>query len=369
MIAYEPLGNACAGIDPVRSDTVHDMIRHPIFLSAVVVIRNQSDIIGTWLRSLSIQLAELVTDHEIIVVDNVSTDETVATLRAATAPDGIPNLQVFVLTKEVDFDTAVWAGVESALGDFVAAIDPLSDDPAFLATMIEKAVAGAEAVFAENTRKDGRGLLYRGMAVLFHAVYRWLNGVHLGHDAPRYRLLSRRIVNFAMRHPTPSLSFRQLPAVSGFPKCNLSYSAPLQGVRKQALMESLDRGLQLLVSGTRGPMRIVTALSMFGAAANLCYSVYVIAIFLFKHDVAPGWVTLSLQQSGMFFLISLVLLVLGEYLLRMTAQSGEDLRYHIGQEFTSSVQPRRSQLNVEDLALTAGTPAQPRGAVGKLTAC
>ncbi len=62
-------------------------------------------------------------------------------------------------------------------------------------------------------------------------------------------------------------------------------------------------------------MRMVTSLSLFGAVANVLYSIYVVGISLFKVDVEPGWVSLSLQQSGMFFLISLVLLVLGEYIL------------------------------------------------------
>ena len=59
-------------------------------------------------------------------------------------------------------------------------------------------------------------------------------------------------------------------------------------------------------------MRLVTSLSLFGAIANVVYSIYVVSIGFFKTDVAPGWISLSLQQSGMFFLISLVLLVLGE---------------------------------------------------------
>ncbi len=93
--------------------------------------------------------------------------------------------------------------------------------------------------------------------------------------------------------------------------------------------------MRLLVSTTRAPMRMVNALSLFGAVANLAYSVYVVIIWLFKPDVAPGWVSLSLQQSGMFFLISLVLLVLGEYILAMASASNDGPLYHVAQEFTT----------------------------------
>lgn len=96
-------------------------------------------------------------------------------------------------------------------------------------------------------------------------------------------------------------------------------------------------------------MRLVTSLSLFGAVANLVYSIYVVAIGFLKTDVVPGWISLSLQQSGMFFLISLVLLVLGEYILHMASLSNEGPLYHVGQEFTSARMTRREKLNIEEV--------------------
>ncbi|MFM0145471.1 hypothetical protein [Paraburkholderia sp. RL18-085-BIA-A] len=72
-------------------------------------------------------------------------------------------------------------------------------------------------------------------------------------------------------------------------------------------------------------------------------------IGIFKQDVAPGWVSISLQQSGMFFLISLVLLVLAEYILNMASLSSEGPLYHVGQEFTSAKMTRREKLNIEEI--------------------
>jgi len=132
---------------------------------------------------------------------------------------------------------------------------------------------------------------------------------------------------------------------------NLSYRAPPRLTQRRLLRDSLDRGAFLLVSTTRAPLRMVTTLSMFGAFANLAYSGYVIAIWAFKKDVAPGWVTLSLQQSGMFFLISVVLLVLGEYILHMSSVTNDGPLYHVGQEFTSAKVTRREKLNVEDASM------------------
>jgi glycosyltransferase involved in cell wall biosynthesis len=323
------------------------MAFYPVFLSVVFVVRNQGAQLDGILRTASQQAASYVSDYELIIVDNASDDESVPVLKKLTAQDGLPNLQVYALTKEVSSDSAAWVGLENALGDFVAVIDPLSDDIAFLPQMLEKAVEGADVVFANNRMKPRQSLPYRAAYSAFHWLYQSFNGIHLANEAPSYRLLNKRVINFILQHPQPSVTYRHLPATGGFARANMEYSAePIAGSIKK-LGESIDRGMRLLVSTTRAPMRLVTSLSLFGAAANLLYSIYVIAVGLFKSDVAPGWVSLSLQQSGMFFLVSLVLLVLGEYILHMASLTNEGPLYHVGQEFTSARMTRKEKLNIE----------------------
>jgi len=319
---------------------------HPVFLSLVIVVRNQATELESLLQAVTGVLQSLVTNYELTVVDNGSEDDSVAVLEELTRENGLPNVQVYSLIKPVDRDAACWAGVENALGDFVAVFDPATDDLAFLGRMMDSAMHGADVVFARNEIAPRRSLAYRVAFAVFNRMYQWLSGVHLAHEAPAYRLLSRRVVNVILQHPQPSITYRHLPATGGFVRVNLSYRAPPRLTQRRLLRDSLDRGAFLLVSTTRAPLRMVTTLSMFGAFANLAYSGYVIAIWAFKKDVAPGWVTLSLQQSGMFFLISVVLLVLGEYILHMASLSNEGPPYIIGREYTSARMTARGELNV-----------------------
>ncbi len=334
----------------------------PAFLSVVLVVRNQADQLEELLVSAIATIAPLVSDFELIVVDNASGDHSIAVLKRLTAEGGLPNLQVYALTKEVDTDTASWAGLENALGDYVAVADPAIDDIAFLPPMLEKAANGADVVFAVNERKPEQSLVYLSARALFNTLYKWFNHIDLARDAPQFRVLSKRVVNFILQHPQPARAYRHLPATGGFAKANMTYSSAPQASRQKRLGESIDRGMRLLVSTTRGPMRLVTVLSLFGAVSNLVYSGYVIAVALLKEDVAPGWVTLSLQQSGMFLLISVVLLVLGEYILQMASLSNEGPPYHVAQEFTSARMTHREKLNVEE---SAAVPPQTAAAFMK----
>ncbi len=324
-----------------------------IFLSVVYVLRNKSNLLESFIQAATDKLSSLVYDYELIIIDNASEDESLIELKKFTGEFGYKNLQVYGLTKQVDDDTASWVGLENALGDFVAVIDPLLDDIGFLPEMLEKAVMGADVVFANNQQKPRQSFAYRAAFAAFNFLYKYFNGIHLAKEAPQYRLLSRRVVNFILQHPQPAVTYRHLPATGGFARINIDYSAKPLARNTKKLGESFDRGMRLLVSTTQAPMRLVTSLSLFGAAANLIYSFYVVAIGLFKTDVAPGWVSMSLQQSGMFFLISLVLLVLGEYILHMASLSNEGPLYHVGQEFTSVRMTRREKLNIEDVSSSA----------------
>lgn len=326
----------------------------PVFLSVVYVVRDRSAHLPTLLQRASAQLDSLVSDYEIVVVDNASSDDSVGVLKDLTAQSGLPNLQVYALTKEVDADTASCVGIENALGDFVAVLDPFADDIGFLPHMLDKAVGGIDVVFGSNQKAPRQTLSYRLANYLFNTLYKLMHGVHLQKEAPQYRLLSKRVVNFILKHPRPAITYKHLPATGGFSRVNLSYGAEPAGRQTKNLWDSIDRGMRLLVSTTRAPMRFVTSLSLFGALANLLYSFYVVAIGLLKADVQPGWVSLSLQQSGMFFLISLVLLILGEYILHMSSLSNEGPSYHVAQEMTSARMTRREKLNIEEVV--AGTP-------------
>lgn len=336
------------------------MTTHQVFLSVVVVARNQGRLLGETLRRLNDVLSALTTDHEIIVVDNASEDDSVTALRGLAGAGGLPDLQVYALTKEVDADTAAWAGVENALGDYVVVFNPAADDDGQLPAMLEQAMLGHDVVFAENVQRPAHGLAYRILESGFNALYRWASGVDLAKEAPKFRLLSRRVINFVLRHRSPGLAYRYLPATAGFARVKMTYSFTPRAPQARRLADSIEKAMQLLVSSTRAPMRLVTSLSLFGAVANAVYSLYVIAIALLKADVAPGWITLSLQQSGMFFLISLVLWVLGEYILHMVSMINEGPAYHVAQEFTSVVITRREKLNVDE----ARQPPSPAGAAG-----
>jgi glycosyltransferase involved in cell wall biosynthesis len=321
------------------------MTKHSLFVSLVVIFQNNSQFLFETLKFIEQNLSLLVEDYEIIVVDNASSDDSLVVLKKLTQRDGIPNLQAFALTQTVSEDIAAWAGIENSLGDVVICFNPDRDDFSVIPRMLDLAAEGKEIVFAINNEKK-ENLRYNLAYSIYRLFFRLLAGIDLNSESPSFRLVSKKVVNYILKFPNPAQQYRFLASKAGFSKETITYDYKVPNSKKKTITGNFEKGMSLLVSTTKAPMRIVNFCSLFGAVSNLLYSVYVLYTYFSKVDVAPGWVTLSLQQSGMFFLISVVLFILGEYILNMATLSSEGPKYHIAQEMTSAVIRHRDKLNV-----------------------
>lgn len=334
--------------DPASSPVPQRTGAFPIFLSIVIVDRDpEDDLFRTMLADTIATVQPMVTDFEVIIVDNGSTSDAGSIYSKLTAIDGLPNIQVYHLLQNVDAETAYWAGIENSLGDYVLAFDPYNENLSCLRAAIELALGGKDVVLISNRTHEPSGPVERGASKLFRALFRWVYGVELKEEGAQHRLISRTVINFLLQMPRPAQHYRALPPAAGFRKETLFYEAKRRFKGDQSFGVRTRRALNMIFSSTVTPLRFASLLALFGSVLNLCYSVYVVIISLSLSNVAKGWTTLSLQQSGMFFLLSLVLLVVTEYVIRIVQTSAGGAPYFIVREATSSTLTRLERLNVE----------------------
>ena len=324
-----------------------------IFLSIVIVLRNESNNSKKMLSDISNSISPIVVDYEIIIIDNCSDDDTILKLKDLTSEDGIPNLQVFSLLKKVDQDSAVLVGLENSLGDYVVTFNPLEDDINFLSKMIQKSINGYDVVLAKNNTIDKQSFTYKILYKIFNYIYKISSGINFKKESCFYKILSKRIVNTILQDSQPNVAYRYFPIKSGFKKIILEYNfSKKKGVGGGAhyfksINEAIKRGILLIFSTSSFPMRIASLLCALGAFINIIYSFYVFIIAIFKKEVAAGWISLSLQQSGMFFLLSIILYVMSEYILQIINLSKKNLSYYIKEEFNSVKISNRNKLNIK----------------------
>jgi hypothetical protein len=247
------------------------MTKYPIFLSLVCPIQNPTFHLHSELKAMGDYLDKLVEDYEIIIVDNasiMSSDiDTIQLLKKLTAKEGEPNLQVFTLTKDVSYETAAWVGLENSLGDFAIVFNFETDDLLILAEMVKLASHGKDVVFSRNTQRAAYPLFYSFIYKIYNSCLKNLAGIDLEKDVPSFRLLSKKVINYLLQFPNPSKQYRFLPATAGFSKETIEYSSPSRLKIHKSFKNSFEKGIGLLISTTKAPMRIVTALTIFDPPA------------------------------------------------------------------------------------------------------
>lgn len=316
-------------------------------LSVVMVVQSFDPEIAKDIVGIARAVAAQVRDCEIILVDATSSDSVAWALREHVDHSEISNIQVYRLISQVGFEAASWAGIENSLGDYVAVLNINPEIVSTLPEMLQKISESYELVFVQNVAPVQQAWFEGAIAGIFRKTYKMLTGLDLTRDGAQSRLMSRRLINFLLQHPQPVFRYRTLPALAGCSKCTITYHGQRRRTDESRFTHRVRRAWSLLLNSSTAPMRLASGLAVSGAVLNLIYSGYVLGVSMYKTDVAPGWITLSLQQSGMFFLFSIGLFIIAEYFIHVLRQRGAGPPYFIVGESNSSVQNVKQRLNIE----------------------
>jgi dolichol-phosphate mannosyltransferase len=129
------------------------------FLSIVIPARNEENSIGRTIDDLRSELRQHDIPHEVIVVDDYSTDATWAKL--AELAQTVPDLRTFQNPSTPGFGNAVVHGLDMMKGDAVVVMmADESDDCADVVRYWQKLNEGYECVFGSRFIKGGRAIDY-----------------------------------------------------------------------------------------------------------------------------------------------------------------------------------------------------------------
>jgi dolichol-phosphate mannosyltransferase len=144
-------------------------------LSVVIPAHNEQDSIGETVRNVGSELRAHEIPHEIVVVDDASSDGTADAVQAIAEQD--PAVRLVRSPRSPGFGQAVRAGLDEFTGDAVAIVmADLSDSPQDLVRYYGVLQDGYDCAFGSRFVRGG--------------------GVH---DYPKFKLVVNRLVNFGIR--------------------------------------------------------------------------------------------------------------------------------------------------------------------------
>ncbi|HEY7153066.1 MAG TPA: glycosyltransferase [Gemmataceae bacterium] len=322
------------------------MMNPDAIVSVVAYLCNDADLLGDFVARMMAVLEARCENFELILLDDHSTDQTPRGVE--TLLERHPGLRYIRLARRSGEEVAATAGLDAAIGDYVVVLRARFDPPEAIADMIELAAREGGAVLGVTRTPPDQGWLFRSCRRLFYRIAGLLLRARIPADSTGFCVLARAVVNTIARTRSKSRHLRLLACTLGYPVTLYHYQpaglAPAP--RRRPLLDAFQDALRILVSSSQTPLRLVSALGILAGSLNLCYVLYVLAIYFFKKEVAPGWVTLSLQLAAMFFFVFLILVSLSEYVVQILTESQDNPLYHVESDRTSAITAGAGRRNV-----------------------
>lgn len=308
--------------------------KQDIFVSLVMVVDDEEDEVDQVVKDAWKMLSSLYLNYEVIIVSN---GFSMMELEKVTKLlEDLPCLRVIRLSYKARYDTALFAGLESAIGEYVVTLNPQFDDMDAVAGIVEQ----------NQVHDIVQGVSETPVAGLFGSqlgrkLFYWYNqkyiGVKIPLNATYFAAYSRRAINAITSTKRSVRHIRHVARLVGYRLAEYSYMPKGNASSHRTLRTGMLEAIEIATAYSTHPLRFVTWLGVFAGVANVMYALYVVLLNLSNIEVAQGWTTTSLQLSGMFFLLFLILVVLAEYIGRILTESRKDPSYFVADELTSTI--------------------------------
>jgi glycosyltransferase involved in cell wall biosynthesis len=303
------------------------------FVSVVAVFDGQTVDAPAFVVDLHSVVSREYTNYELVFVDNGLDDAQLPDLRDLL--ETLPCIRILRLSRAFSMDTAIFAGLESAIGDYVVTMTPEVDPTFVVPELVALAMQGHDVIQGISNKPLDDGALRRLGRRVFSAYNRRYLQVDIPPRATHLTCLTRRSMN-SLSNSSRSLRYlRHLIRHIGYRLTDYTYDTLHAPTRTSPLSKDVLRGIEMITSYSAHPLRFVTLLGVLSGVANLLYAVYVVIIRFTVAHVVAGWTTTSLQLSATFFIFSVILAVQAEYIGRVLAETRREPSYFLMEELES----------------------------------
>jgi glycosyltransferase involved in cell wall biosynthesis len=245
-----------------------------VMLSVVVPVFNEQAVLVEFQHRLSAALASVGQAHEVIYVDDGSTDHTPQQLQRFQLSH--PETAYARLTRNFGKEAAMSAGLQLARGEAVVIIDAdLQDPPELIPAMVAAWRDGADVVNMRRRKRHGESWWKRGTASAFYRFIERVSEVPMSGDVGDFRLFSRRAVDALNQLSERGRFMKGLFAWIGFPQTTIDYdrAARAAGDTKWPFLKLVGLAFDGITAFSAAPLRLATWLGLVSAGGAFAYAI------------------------------------------------------------------------------------------------
>ena len=306
-------------------------------VSVAIPIYHEEAVVPELVRRTSAVLDSLPGGpHEIVFVDDGSSDGTLGMLEAAAERD--PRIVVVELSRNFGHQTALAAALDQVSGDVVILMDgDLQDPPEAIPTLVDHYRQGYDVVYAQRVNRKEPWWL-RMCYYVFYRLLAALSSIELPLDSGDFGLMSRRVVDEIRAMPEHHRYLRGLRTWVGFRQIGIPVerAARHAGRTKYSPLKLLKLASDGIFAFSIVPLRAAAILGAVAITCSLLFALYSLYAKFWLH-VPQGFTALIfvitfLSGMNLFFLG-----IIGEYVGRVYEEAKARPHYVVRRVFSQRV--------------------------------
>ena len=307
-------------------------MRYTNSLSVVIPIYNDQEVIAELLRRLTAVLETIVSDYEIILIDDGSRDNSWAIMNEERKQR--EHLRIARLSRNFGQQNAIAAGLSLTTKELIVLMDSdLQDRPEDIPVLIDALLADPEATMAIaqwQERKDSR--MKKAVSRLFQTVSNKITDIHQMPRLGIFRVMKKSVVDELRNFPERTATAVSLLYFIGhkYVAVPLKRDARFAGSSGYNLRKMLALTFARIFSFSMFPIRMVTymgALLCIGSMLAACGLI----VYKLVGNVVTGWTSMMVLMLFLFGLNFAFLGILGEYIGRIFLETKQRPNYIIEQ--------------------------------------
>ncbi|MGM9452435.1 glycosyltransferase family 2 protein [Legionella bozemanae] len=254
---------------------------------------------------------------EFVFSDNHSNDETWDKLSVLATKD--QRIKAIRFSKNFGFQRSILANYFHTRGDAVMQIDAdLQDPPEMLEDFFEYWQKGYMVVYGIRKKRKENWLLNK-----FRQFGYWVIDKISEHPIPRdagdFRLIDRKVITALSKIKTSSPYIRGMIANLGFKQIGIPYEreARIAGHSKFNVARLVSLGLTAVFNHSSVPLRFASFTGILMLAISFLGSIYYVFLRVLHPDLPRGLASMHILVLFGIGLNSILLGIIGEYLLRI----------------------------------------------------
>lgn len=305
-------------------------------ISLVIPMYCENQVARECYRRIKAVMLEHQLHHEILFVNDGSTDETLPILEEIATKDTA--VKVISFARNFGHQVAVTAGIAKAKGDAVVVIDAdLQDPPELIPEMVKLWQQGYHVVYGQRKKRKGETWFKLATAKYFYRFLKAMTDVDIPVDTGDFRLMDRKVVDVFNNMPEKNRFIRGMISWIGFKQKALLYEREerFAGETKYPLKKMLKLASDGILSFSFKPIKWIEGTGVIIILVGflmMFYSGFMGVVG--RYSRIPGWLWVIILLAGIQLL---ALGVVGEYIVRIYDESRRRPLYTIEKEINMSV--------------------------------